>query len=310
MDQFEKLPDELVIRMFENHVDKNFSGNTKEIRSLRATCKRFYHIINYKLLTPCDYWQYPVLYIEIPEDNWKITKACRGTDETCSCYKIRRLANIKFKIYRKLQLTKVNLRRKCFLDFLERTDMSPLVELSLVDCWFDLDSLNRILTAQPNIKRLSFYLERGKILDKSRKQLKSMEPASHKLVYLYLDLERKFLKENGDILLEYILNYLPASELEIRFDSSNKEHLEWARKYLSQHQETIKHFLFRVGSLDKEVLDVFDGYDYDALGPKGFHPKFIIISPGHPRKPPLPSYTAPVVKPTVFKYSINDNSAF
>lgn len=84
----------------------------------------------------------------------------------------------------------------------------------------------------------------------------SLELANRTLASLSLKLPTLgFL--SGKPLYDYVLNNLPARQIEIDFCHYNEAHLEWIKRYLAKHKETIEHFLFTAPIITSEVWSIF-----------------------------------------------------
>lgn len=210
---------------------------------MRATCRRFNYIVNYKLLTIYDY-QFPVfepwlVYLDCDSEQCCPNRRRPHVTSNPSKYKYSRnyfrielKTKFRFIKYRRLSL----LTDPLIIEMVLRTssNLQTITELNInVDHLSGYNTLNTILSKLLNIKRLS--LDVGGSACKKRETI-SLAKVKRTMVCIELDGE---FSEN---IHEHLLDNLPTERLTITITGQAVKHwkLSWLKRYLGRHRYTVK----------------------------------------------------------------------
>jgi hypothetical protein len=237
---FDRLPDELVVRVFRCLLDEK-----ENYARLRRTCRRFCFIINHKLLTLADRDLFPRLY-----PHW----CCR------ICDAIWRAANLDLVQCKHLFIREAP--RNCCLDSIKhlKHKLKQITELTLAEYLSGSGWLNVFLDTLTSVSRVSildFYDPRYGPMPRRPEPL----PAARRLASLSLNLS---WRSN----LEPSLLNVPARHLSINCLRGNRRGHSWLRNYLERHGsfvETVACKICCCYSHNKICLrSILERFDFDV----------------------------------------------
>jgi hypothetical protein len=234
---FDRLPDELVVRVFRCLLDEK-----ENYARLRETCRRFCFIIDHELLTAADHVHFPRLALSY----------CHGCDS------IWRAANLDLVQCKHLFFSKP--LRLCCLDSIKhlKHKLQQITELTFDGYNSFSGVLNVFLDTLTSVGRVSilrFYYPQNAMFDEPEPL-----PAARSLAYLRLDLSvRSNLQPSP-------LN-VPARHLSIS-GTRIRERRSWLRSYLERHGsfvETVACNLDRYNESNKRNLrSLLERFDFDV----------------------------------------------
>lgn len=252
---------------------RNFREITADqsLRNLCLTNRRFSQVINGRYFTTPDSSQWPILKVDSRYLAQGNHHCLHEKNNSYACQFIKTLANSKFMKYKKLELCLFNPSSdlSCILKAIahERSNLSSVLELKLHASVISPINLNKILVVLPNIKRLSICdpsfgnkrFERGEIS-------RTLTSKLTRRVLSSLNLNLGFYSE-GHLLMDYVLDHLPAREVRMQFHTSGLTDYGWLRGYLLKHKNIIRNFCFTFEGLnhcrlDEPMASLFEGFDY------------------------------------------------
>lgn len=268
MNLFDKLPDELVVKIFTylNSEHQNNNQANRDYRNLRKTCKRFCRIVNYSVeeenepalsLSPV-YDGYDSSWMECDSTRW-----CGCDDGKCVSQDILMISDFKYIKYRRIEIDDFDLIDHCIVRAVQSRSagLHTIVTLEL-RCKIDVTVLISLLAALPNLKILDLAP-----IDNSKDKLPIPPDLTSrtlsKLIF-YLDYH-KFTEDKP--MLDYILDYLPALEVQFhkRDYDFDEDIIKWCRCYLLRHKLTIREFsIFILDTNPERIKKFFEDLDCTA----------------------------------------------